>query len=262
MTKEKLFSEITRMIQEGGFDDWVSISETPNKLADFMVYEKDREEMFASRLCGEVYFTLPFDDIQNVLYEINSNQCLFISSESTGIKMTFELRNGCLLYVEISKNDGLIWYVENRLKDNNVFYRDEDVVRKQLNEYNLRFKKRHLIDSLIDSLLYTSYDITDFSISEFQSLERLFWEYMSKNDDAELLFNFTISYLRLGMYIDINDEKNLYVDFKKLISYIKEKELKDEFLYYIEEYEHCARDDDNAYFAALIDDAMKYFDEV
>ena len=97
MRKEKVMSILKKIISEAGLEDIISVSDSINKMADFMVYKKYNElEMFA--IDGDPLF--PFYSINNILYDDRKESIYFISKE-LHFRILFELWNDYLFVYEI-----------------------------------------------------------------------------------------------------------------------------------------------------------------
>lgn len=216
MRKEKVMSILKKIISEAGLEDIISVSDSINKMADFMAYkEYNGLEMFA--IDGDPLF--PFYSIDNILYDDRKESMHFVSEE-LHFRILFELWNDYLFIYEmgdsyntymIRKNDGK-WLTEDREGFKNI---DDE-----LKSYTDYFEKIVLNDpqpNETEDYKFANFPIDmNSSIDEEVSIHDIIELYLDPTSEItgsalnELLESMDYSRTTVDMILDVVDSYDIW----------------------------------------------------
>lgn len=228
MLKDKVFSELRRIVNELGLEDVISVKDCVNKMADFMVYKSnDGIEMFAI----DGYPLFPFYSINNVLYD-DREATMHYSSEELHFRVLFELWNGYLFVYEMG-DQGDSWLLKTNTGD--WITEDEEEIENIKNElkyYNAKFMKKEVVKSLIWEIIpELDHSCKSIPLEESKTIEEAVWEYIDETpEDVEMPLFFAHQILYGKMY---DDDNKIVVDITRIMQHIKNKGLKDNLMLYI-----------------------------
>ena len=136
----KIFQDV---LEKSGMNDLVSLSETPNELADLMIYQKpNRPEYLACN--GKPLFE--FGEISNILYQYGEEK--WYNFVGTELQFIIELQGDSSYLLEYGENG----FCDAMCLDGVWATKDEEI-RRMLAQYNHRVSDRRNVESLLDSAL-------------------------------------------------------------------------------------------------------------
>lgn len=97
MRRESAMKVFRNILEKSGMKDLVSLSETPNELADLMVYQKPNEPEYLA--CGGKPL-FKFSEIHNILYQYGDGEEKFYQFVGTELQFIIELRGDASYILE------------------------------------------------------------------------------------------------------------------------------------------------------------------
>lgn len=101
MRRESAMKVFRNILEKSGMKDLVSLSETPNEVADLMVYQKPNEPEYLA--CGGKPL-FKFSEIHNILYQYGDGEEKFYQFVGTELQFIIELRGDASYILEYGEN--------------------------------------------------------------------------------------------------------------------------------------------------------------
>ena len=184
----KIFRDV---LEKSGMNDLVSLSETPNELADLMIYQKpNRPEYLACN--GKPLFE--FGEISNILYQYGEEK--WYNFVGTELQFIIELQGDSSYTLEYGENG----FCDAMCLDGVWATKDEEI-RKMLAQYNHRVSDRCNVENLLDSVLKMIEGNENLMEEEQQEITREIKRYTEENPwDKEFLFSAADGMVRAIVY--------------------------------------------------------------
>ncbi len=195
MKKETAMKVFRDVLEKSGMKDFVSLSETPNELADLMVYEKpDRPAYLACN--GRPLFE--FWEINNILYLYGEGEEKLYHFVGTKIQFVIELQGDARYVLEYGENgfcEAMHLY--------GAWATEEEEIQTLLTQYNWRVTDKNNIENLIYAVLKMIEENEKPTKEEQQEIAREVKRYMTENPwDKDLLFGAVNSLVQAMVYED------------------------------------------------------------
>lgn len=222
MKKEEVISVFKDVIEKANYEEFLTVSDNVNQLADIMIYSHSHEDdMFA--IDGEPLF--PVCQIKNILYDFGKDKSSY-TYVGTEIMFILELKDGSSFVIEDGEQCRREIFFLNRQQ-----FTDYKKIRKALKVYNDKLRKRSFVFGLFHTIA-TMVETGEVIDIDLLPISKEIFHYIDNNPaDNDFLFYFAHKLLCL---LVINDS-DLF-DINSVLRKIVENAQVDEFLKYVEDY--------------------------
>ena len=241
MYKKEAINTVKELLIEAELQEYFSISERTNELADIMVYKGSNGiEQFATD--GLPLF--PFEMIENILFRRGEGNGCCYNFEGTKLQIVFELKEGASYVLEFGDqgiNDMLLTKDRTRILD-------DKLIHSTLNDYSrqgmIREHVKGLLYIVFESLMGGDDKPNEAVVSE---VRKTVWSYIDEHpQDLDFIFFFADEALQLR-YLESDIFKA-----EEIMKRIVECGEEDSFMLYMEEQRYI-----DAFYLNLVAEALR-----
>lgn len=195
MRRESVMKVFRNILEKSGMKDLVSLSETPNELADLMVYQKPNEPEYLA--CGGKPL-FKFSEIHNILYQYGDGEEKFYQFVGTELQFIIELRGDASYILEYGENGPC-----DAMRLHSVWATKNKEIQTLLTQYNGHVADRDNVQNLVYAVWRMSSENGSPNEEEQEEIAREVKRYMAENPwDKELLFDTADAMMQAMVYDD------------------------------------------------------------
>ena len=246
----KVMETLQKIVSETGNDKFISVSDKENELAELMVYSSEKKPNYLAIHGHELF---PLSEVKNILYRAKTSEDdvdLAFNYTSTFLVIVFELDDNTSFFIDFT-DCGPCCSINYKGKGY-----DDDTYLSALREYNsereLRYFYRNIIFS-VEGMLETWERDPMCNPDEIERCLKEVDNYVELHpEDEETLLCYA--------YAAVIYSENFPSEFP--IKTILQRNLKDKFLKYVEEYELDTRDYQDSYlYIGQLSTALRLLDK-
>lgn len=249
MTKEVVMSVFKEILSKSGMEEFVSLSENVNELAEIMIYQEQNAPEYLA-LNGMPLF--PFGEIRNILYAYGEDK--FYNFVGTELQFVIELKGDDCYVLEFG-DDGPCY----AMRFNGEWTDKTKEIKAWLVQYNRKASKKANVECLVYSVagIIEAKGIIDDS--DLREIHEEVDRYIKENpEDTDFMLTYAYSSLQIFVY-----ENTDLFDMKNIIRRLVQKKCDDDFIDFIRGQSSDPKDfRDNGYYLSLVTVALRLIREI
>lgn len=230
MRRDLVIRVFKDVLNKAGWSEFVSLSETPNELADIMVYQ---EPFQAEYLACNGNPLFEFGQIRNILYAYGPDAKTKYHHEGSKVQFVIEL-NWDALYVLEYGDEGPYDF----MRLDGEWESEFNNVQVKLSQYNQRFMKRDNVECLLYAAIHMVQENDPIDDPELTEIKQEIERYINANPDDQ---EFLLDAAYISLMAAVEEDTDLF-NIKDLIKKIVSSGFEDSFIGYIKRANICDND--------------------